>query len=101
MALRVVASFIESYLSERPIKVLISGKLSDHATLKTRVPQGSILGPILFIMYLTPLFDKLDSLNCTYHFYADDSQFFFETENGHVLDECGELLKEVENCLNA
>ena len=96
-----VASFIKSYLSERSVKVLISDKLSDHATLKTGVPQGSILGPILFIMYLTPLFEKLESLNCTYHFYADDSQFFLEIENERVPDECGELLKEVENCLNA
>ena len=55
-----IASLIKSYLSERSVKVLISDKLSDYATLKKEVPPGSIVGPTLLIMYLTPVFDKVE-----------------------------------------
>ena len=96
-----ILNFFKSYLSNRSTKVLISDLLSDSVFTETGVPQGSILGPILFILYLTPLFHKLKTLNCNFHYYADDSQFFFEIENGRIPDESYAILKEVETCLSA
>ena len=93
-----ILNFFKSYLSNRSTKVLISDLLSDSVFTETGVPQGSILGPILFILYLTPLFHKLKTLNCNFHYYADDSQFFFEIENGRIPDESYAILKEVETC---
>ena len=50
-----VLSFLNSYLSSRSQKVLIDGDYSMPRTIKTVVPQRSVLGPILFACYLVPL----------------------------------------------
>ena len=63
-----ILNFFKSYLSNRSTKVLISDLLSDSVFTETGVPQGSILGPILFILYLTPLFHKLKTLNSNFHY---------------------------------
>ena len=80
---------------------MISNALSDSIKQETGVPQGSILGPILFLLYLSPLFDKLDELKCVYNFYADDSQFFFEVTDGQLEPNYEEILGEIELCFTS
>ena len=75
--------------------------LSDSIKQETGVPQGSILGPILFLLYLSPLFDNLDELKCVYHFYADDSQFFYEVTDGQLEPTYEEILGEIELCFTS
>ena len=76
-----VLKFFTTYLHNRKTRVVIENKWSGSITTHTGVPQSSILGPVLFTVYLIPLFDFLDGLNIYYHFYADDSQLLFEFNN--------------------
>ena len=72
-----VLSFLISYLSSRSQKVLIDGEYSMPRTIKTGVPQGSVLGPVLFSCYLVPLEVLFERLDVNYHFYADDTVIYF------------------------
>ena len=68
-----VLSFLNSYLSSRSQKVLIDGEYSMPRTIKTGVPQRSVLGPVHFSCYLVPLEVLFERLDVIYHFYADDT----------------------------
>ncbi|CAH1963893.1 unnamed protein product, partial [Acanthoscelides obtectus] len=67
-------ALISSFLSERMQRVTLDGNISDTVTITPRVPQGSILGTLLYSLY-TFNFMKSQSY-CQYHLYADDSQIY-------------------------
>ena len=64
-----------SYLSERTQRVSIDTVSSEHKSLLYGVPQGSVLGPIIFCVYTLPLGRIIQSHGIAYHIYADDTQF--------------------------
>ena len=67
-------TWIRSYLSDHSQKVGVDKARSDPVTLAFVVPQGSILGPILFTLYTSPLGQICTRCGSTYHFYADDQK---------------------------
>jgi len=69
-------SWFESYLADRHFIVSASGHKSSTFLLSCGVPQGSVLGPILFIMYTTPFSSLLSNTGINHHLYADDTQLF-------------------------
>jgi len=69
--------WVLSYLSERRQLVQIDDNLSELAYVEFGVPQGSILGPVLFNLYAADLQKKLD---CPCYQYADDTTFFLHTK---------------------
>jgi hypothetical protein len=65
--------WISSYLSERKIKVVIGGQSSHERSINASVPQGSILGPTLFLTYIDDLSENV--VNPT-RLYADESTLY-------------------------
>ena len=71
-----VLSWIQSYLSSRSFTVDINGIKSPPSKLLYDVPQGSVLGPLLFILYTTPLSSIISQSSVNHKLYADDTQLF-------------------------
>ena len=67
-------NWFRSYLSDRKQIVLINENRSSESTLNFGVPQGSVLGPVLFILYTTPLTHLIDTYSIRHEMYADDTQ---------------------------
>ena len=71
-----VLEWFSSYLRGRSQSVMIGSTTSTSKSLEFGVPQGSILGPLLFILYIAPLQDVIATYNLSYMFYADDNQLY-------------------------
>ena len=69
-------AWFKSYLSSRSQFVRIDDSTSKSYDLLCGVPQGSILGPLLYSLYTAPLADIARRHNLDFHFYADDSQLY-------------------------
>ena len=77
-----VISWFELYLPGRTFKVNIDKKLSDPGNCG--FPQGSILGPILFLLYVS---DMPQAVKCDLFLYADDTCFTFQHENVNKIED--------------
>ena len=88
--------WLSSYLIGRYQAVMINGVQSNHQVLNCSVPQGSVLGPKLFIDYQSPVGDIIRKHGLEAHFYADDSQLYlsFNPENSNSA------IEQVEKCIN-
>ena len=72
----IALAWLKSYLSGRSQTVVVSGCRSEKCDLPCGVPQGSVLGPLLFSAYTTPLCALVDCFNLDKHMYADDSSLY-------------------------
>ena len=79
----VINNWFRSYLTDRKQKVVINGFESESKNLLHGVPQGSVLGPILFLIYINDL-HRCIKHSTTYHF-ADDTNLLNISNNYKTL----------------
>ena len=95
-----VLGWFRSYLDSRKQAVKVGGVVSDDRVLTAGVPQGSVLGPLLFSLYTVPLSREIAAFKgLQHHLYADDTQVYLSInpESPHLdLFKLGECLSRVQ-----
>ena len=84
-------NWITSYLSNRSQSVKLGKLLSRPQTCTSGVPQRSILGPLLFTIYVSPIASLLSQLGVTQHQYADDTQLHIAISPSSLSSELHKL----------
>ena len=88
-------SFLKNFLSNRTFKVKLGESYSDSFPIKSGVPQGSVLGPLLFLIYINDLPQNLPS-NVTIKLYADDVKIYVHHKNDNFCDTLQHTLEAIE-----
>ena len=91
-----VLAWLRSYLSGRTQTVCINGKYSESQDICQGVPQGSVLGPILFCLYVQPVSSVINRHPVSLMQYADDTQLYssFDVSNA------SSAVRNIETCIN-
>ena len=95
-----VLNWFKTYLENRKHFVSIGNFISEPTRITCGVPQGSILGPLLFHIYMLPLAQIIKNNKINYHSYADDTQIYITMSPGdrgpvQALGKCIEEINKV------
>lgn len=88
--------WLESYLANRQQYIRWDGVQSASTPITSGVPQGSVLGPLLFSTYVSPISRLFDSFSIHHHSYADDTTFWISADPSTtprvLLEKCSAAL---------
>ncbi|MDF4285579.1 reverse transcriptase family protein, partial [Vibrio parahaemolyticus] len=95
-------SWFKSYLSDRFQFVDVSNEPSLRTEVCFGVPQGSVLGPILFTLYMLPLGNIIRNHSINFHCYADDTQLYLsmKPEESNQLTKLHNCLKDIKTWMS-
>lgn len=94
-----VLEWLKSYLTDRYQRVLLNGKKSNYARTNAGVPQGSVLGPLLFLVFINDLTHVVK--HCKIRLFADDTCLFITVDNKETAaNQINEDLLAIENWAN-
>ena len=88
--------WFSSYLTNRTHYISLSNHCSAFAHVHSGVPQGSVLGPILFTMYVRPMSAIIDTHSIIHHSFADDIQSLMSAPPYRI----SELLHSMQSCIS-
>ena len=91
--------WIESYLTDRTMRVKIDNSSSDTIPLRFGVPQGSCAGPVIFTMYIAALNRVVRKYPADLYGYADDHKVAFRIQAGNHQSESS-IIHHLNNCLD-
>ena len=91
-----IFGLISSFLSNRRLRVVLDGKSSQEYPVNAGVPQGSILGPALFLLYIN---DLPDDAICIIAVYTDDTSLYTKIHQASDLWQQLDLVSELESGL--
>ena len=72
--------WIEAFLTGRTQQVAVNGKQSNPTPVRSGIPQGSVLGPVLFLVYVN---DLPESVKCDIKLFADDAKLYASSKQGN------------------
>ncbi len=95
-------NWLKSFLTNRTFSVKIGNFTSSLCKLTCGVPQGSVLAPTLFSLYLLPLESIFRKHGVSFHCYTDDMQIYLPvtTEKKHVLNSLSACLDDIKSWLS-
>jgi hypothetical protein len=91
----VALDWIVSYLTGRTQTVCVQDKYSDRSPLRYGVPQGSVLGPVLFVLYASPVSDVIGGHAMMHESFADDTQL----HQSAPIAEIDSLISRTQGCV--
>jgi hypothetical protein len=83
--------WIESFLTNRTQRVVVDGEMSDWADVESGVPQGTVLGPVLFLAYIN---DLPNSVSANTRLFADDCVMYRSIKS---TSDCASLQQDLDN----
>ena len=89
--------WLDSYLSNRQQCVKIGQDISDYKTTKCGVPQGSVLGPLLFLIFINDI--SISTSKVSFYLFADDTCLFYS--NKQLEKDINNALENIANWLKA
>ena len=89
-------SWFKSYLTDRDNVVLVNGIKSMPARVRYGVPQGSVLGPILFVLYTQPIASIVNGHSLSHHSFSFDNQIYISRPRTEIPY----MVQSIENCVS-
>jgi len=84
-------AWFRSYLTGRTFRVVPGGGTSQAVSVTCSMPQGSVLDPLLFILYTADLADRASNFGVNLHAFADDNQLHVHCDLSNVLSSANTL----------
>ena len=89
-----IFNWIKAWLSDRKQRVVLNGSQSDWTPVPSGVPQGSVLGPLLFVIFINDIDNAVDAVHCWLLKFADDTKGMHKVDND---DDSAKLQQNLDN----
>ncbi len=92
-------AWFKSYLSDHHQFIAVNEEVSYRSQVQYGVPQGSVLGPLIFTLYMLPLGNIIRKHWVSFHCYADDTQLYIYSRLGetHQIEKLMECIVDIKN----